>query len=181
MNYANSLSLCVTLPFLRILIILTAKYYIPVPRVNSYLNPSTPYGCKHELAVYVNFTSPLAFLKMPLWRAPDANTPGVPDAFHYVWGQTFISPAQTFLLSKHVYKVMICDEICSPDFQLLVNMFSHLRHFTLLLSSLLRKQVRFIFQWVKIHVPLTRYRPILAWQRGPSVISTDVRLCRHHS
>lgn len=42
----------------------------------------------------------------------------------------------TALLSKHVFKSMISDEICPPDSSLLVNMFSHLRHFTLLPSSL---------------------------------------------
>lgn len=154
-----------------------------VPYVNSYLNPSTPHGCKHELVVYTNFTSPLAFWKChsegpPM---PTANTPRVPDAFRNVLGQTLISPAQTLLLSKHVYKVMISDEICYPDFPLLVNMFSHLRHFTLFFSSLLRKHIQFILGWVEIYMAPIHYRPIVAWQHGPSVISTDVRLYRRHS
>lgn len=99
-------------------------------------------------------------------RCQPANTPGVPDAFHYISGQTLISLAQTLLSSKHVYKVMISDEICSPDFPPLVNMFSHLRHFTpLLLSShYVNTSGSFFSEW-----RFLPDRPAIAWYLPGSV------------
>ena len=44
-----------------------------------------------KLAVYANFTSPVAIRKNATprgTRRQPAKTPGVPDAFHYVSGQT---------------------------------------------------------------------------------------------
>lgn len=128
MNNAKAESLCVTPPFLKTLIVLTANILDPsAAHVNSYPYPSAAYGCKHEIRVYVNFTSPLAFQKCHS-EGPTCQTLRVSIAFSYFSGKIFISPAQAFLMSKHVYKVMISGEICPADFRLLVNMFYHLSH-----------------------------------------------------
>lgn len=125
--------------------------------VNSCVNPGNPFNCKHKL-IYVDFTCWSAIL---LEGAISPACLRSPISSINVWGRTFISPAETVLLSKHVYTVVISSEICPPDFTVLVNMFPLLRHFTLL-STRLHKCVRFIFRWVKIYMPLTRYYSILA-------------------
>ena len=134
-----------------------------------------------KLAVYANFTSPVAIRKK--CHSEGHATAACQDARGPWCLPLRFGTNPLSVQHKHFCRVNMFTELwslmkyASSDSPLLVNMFSHLRH----CKHRARKTRPFFRLSWKFETTPTHRRPILGRQRGHNIISTDVRLCRHHS